>query len=74
MRTEENERYSWSLDLPRRMWDTDITQVAELIEILNSVQASSEETNSRRWKWSHNGVFSVKTAYLNLHPSIMENK
>jgi hypothetical protein len=53
----------WSRHFRRFLTDESITQFTEVWSLLSNIQISDDIPDSVSWRWTNDGVFSVKLAY-----------
>ncbi|OVA05809.1 hypothetical protein BVC80_1387g14 [Macleaya cordata] len=63
----DNEDQTKSLNFSRRLYDSEVAQVSNLLLILNGLQVNGENKDLRVWTWSTDNSFSVKFAHRNLY-------
>ncbi|OVA19041.1 Reverse transcriptase zinc-binding domain [Macleaya cordata] len=68
---------NWNLTFKRRLYDHEVREAAMLMDLLENFKFADGEEDSRNWKWSKNGEFSVRSMYnasLNFHDVGMDKQ
>ncbi|OVA01055.1 hypothetical protein BVC80_989g54 [Macleaya cordata] len=54
---------NWNVAFKRRLYDHEVREAAVLMDLLENFKFADGEEDSRNWKWSKKGEFSVRSMY-----------
>ncbi|OVA05977.1 hypothetical protein BVC80_1707g82 [Macleaya cordata] len=72
MMTNTNGIIGWNFNFSRRLYDNEVGEVSDLLQVLHNFRISGEDEDTRIWVWTKNNKFTVRSAYANIHATDME--
>ncbi|OVA12313.1 hypothetical protein BVC80_7639g3 [Macleaya cordata] len=62
--TNTNGIIGWNFNFSRRLYDNEVGEVSDLLQVLHNFRISGEEEDTRIWVWTKNNKFTIWTNFI----------